>query len=621
MNRNRNFRGGGAGGATAAADEIWEVVERKFRGPPRGRGGNYRSYNNYQSHYYKGKAAEKMQHIGTKNIKASIREILLNYKDILTLTGEIKTRLQPQCCNCASSGAACVCAAPNSPGPLSPMSTASAAKFIETLMSWNIHEPFTLDPWLRKQLQRIRESDGYPILHWVFWPRGSTHPAEMKEFKNFARTEDDMIHTEALCLSLGSTPLELNAKKETAIDSLRNSFLRGNMSKITYERAHDLLTYPPDEVKLRVARSVINKIANVDQLEYVPILAWLVVVASTILSRVLTENLIALRKKVRDSDGFYTIVHNRITLMRILLSKGPLVKNHHTFDYFFNRLEEKSSNKKITGEQLSNKFTTELMRNCREFNYEFLTEDQKEQNVDIIGAIIGELVPFGDCGKISEDFVAVRFVTHPSVAMTCLIHIKKNHPKFKCAAEIIKSMEEQHQRTKDSMTRFQILSLLEMLHGKKLFAADIGKLHLEEKKGAPPDDDLDSDDIKSLISNPYDKKVSFRSLGKIKDTEAVSFNGKTWSIPPIDDMFYGLDTLFRESILAKNTDTLLEMIILRAAETINTKHQMEILLLYLTPKDLRTTIRAITKAKSAAIIELVHCDNPFASKVLEQFAL
>ena len=535
----------------------------------------------------------------TEIIKATIVSALKENSDIAELIVYAKDKLDGKA------------------GARSQLSKPAAAKFIETLISWSVHELFQ-DEWLRNELQKIHEADKQTVLHWAIWARWKTKPNEMteihaanteKKIPLFVRTEDDILETIKLCMVLGTTPVERNGVGETAFASLQKFYSKGNISEATYNKAYLNMTNPPEEVKQRICCMVANKIThnfntqrlqninrtttttereapkvpavNAKEVEktYVEMLSWLVEIDCERICRMILDNLVAFRKGVRDKDGYYVIVHERIKAFSDLLNKGPTVdgKSSDFKDFFASRRSSRID--------LINKFKHTLMTLCIKFSLALVIEGQ---NFDIIGAIIGEVASHSAAMEYASKLMKTK---NSSVGRTCLIHMKSKDAHFICDKKIITDMVDEYEKEKESCLKFHIIGTLQILTGKKLVSADISKLRLSfedsKKEGKTPqslsyqesddDSDKDSDDNEDKAddddkdigdgfeANPYFSKVIIMtSLKKLKVTEEIKLTPAGWVPTCVDDIAYGLEKLLSPS--KDNVDAVLEIYILRCAE-------------------------------------------------------
>jgi len=511
---------------------------------------------------------------------------------------------------------------------LSKLSSAPASKFLETMISWSLHEIFKMDESLLSKLRTAHESDGYKIIHWAVWPRYKTHPAELDEFPRFRRSEGDILETIKICLSVGSSPLDSNDKKdqygniirkESAIGSLIASYNKGYMSTSTFGSAYNLLTVLPDEAMWPICTQVVNLLSDdTDKnLRFGPIISWMVHSSTEVFCRALVKGLIELNKGARDMYGFYKKVHDNILLIHKLIKLGPSTEKNSDYAHYFTL-------NKIESDTLIANFNNVMLQVCCDL-------DLKEQrnkltrellNIDVIGAIIGEVGKQKD----SLEFCFDVFETYPMVAQTCLVHIKTNNQDFACPQEFINRLVDIHTQSKEGDVRFRVMTCLEKLVGRQLTATSLISLKsgkFEDIAPAIPDQwDEYSDDEEKVASDSTDyySQVNINAISKLKDSDKVEFTGTEYIPETIDDMMYGLSKVVESAISSGEEEQVMECIVFRAMECIRSDHQIAVFLQILEENKWLPKVQKIITTRGSEFLDNVKEDNPlWAEKVMDSF--
>jgi hypothetical protein len=519
---------------------------------------------------------------------------------------------------------------------LTKLPAVQAGKFHEVLISWSLHEIYKNEELLAK-LRKAHESDGYKIIHWVFWTYHKIHQDKMHEFKNFSRSEGDILETLKLCLKLGSSPLDTNDRRgESAIGSLIASFDKGLMSKATFEAAYDLLTSQDENNMARFCKSIANKITdNKDtNAKIAPIICWLVHRSISTFCDSTICNLTSLTNKARDTDGFYLAVKNYIDLIVKLLHLGLTSKDNRDFNRYFKLNVTTSS-------QLISKFITTMSKvsssiELDEYEKKVMEMSGNKFNLEVIGAIVGEVSTDDDTSEYSRSIVD----SYPMVAKTCLVHRKAVNAKFICPKDLVSGLASACVSATAGYIQFQITSSLQKILGRKLTSSDIkglGSVSQIDKKynddadvsdgihavddvdGADGDGDGD-DDIP--VTNPFEDRVNIEDIRKLKDSDEVKYNSSDGTYTPnfIDDMVYGLSRLVKEAKKNKTVSQLMEVIASHAMENIHSEGQINAFVKILTENNWLKMLQEVITKKGDALLENFESDSDWPKRVLEILA-
>ena len=538
---------------------------------------------------FKQKADSKS--LGIKNIKGAIRKGLMNYTGPTDLIAYVKSEL-------------------------SNLTGDDADKFLETTISWSLHEIFEQDSELLKRLKTIHTTGKHKIIHWALWPRYRTHPHELQDLANFTRTEQDILDTIKLCLDVKSDPLETNEKGESAIMSLTESFKKQLITAETYSAAYKLFTQPSTKNMESMCRNFVLQLSHsgntTKNIQKSPILSWMICCDPAIFCQVLVTVLVSYPSThYRDKNGFYKLIHDRIGHVESILKveqTGNKTSNHD-FDKFF-------AENYVSQEKLVAKFHKAILQLCLESDtnkLESLLIGGEEKinkiiNYEIIGAIIGEIADdqtvLSFCRTLKEKDIDVMRVL--------LVHKKHNTPKFNCPEDLVDKFVDAYKRTPESFSRFQIISGLEKILGRKI--SDIENMKRCINKESKPEV-TKTTNIKTMIT----LKVNIKGICRLKD-EQVTFDGQQYIPEFIDDVVYDLSKLYD---LAKENGTehhLSEMVIANAMETIISQKQIEAFVKILTDKSWITMIQSVVSQKGQQLLENIRLDNPeWAEKVMNAF--
>ena len=511
----------------------------------------------------------------------------------------------------------------------------SVAKFLETTISWSLHEIYD-DPELLELLKKAHESDGHKIVHWAVWSRYKTHPHELEELKSFDRTDDDILQTIRLCLRVGSSPLDVNTHQESAIGSLIASFKKGNLSKETFNAAYDILTEPSSEHMEKMCCNATNLIGEgmrskktriIKRVEtkytptkfWAPILSWMIYRDAMAFCKALVINLRDITKAARDPVGYYKSVHDRIVLISDILNEGPTNSENHDFDWFFEKHD-------ATPKELVQLFNKSMMKVCSQidFSKQISTITGDQLNIDIIGALVGEVAP--NAGVVLFSQAIMR--EHPSVAKTCLIHKKKANGKFKCTDQLISDLADQYSAASDGSTRFQILGTINLLTGTEHNNNSVIALRLSSSSSSSSSSSARPASCASSVVrapvvetamdvNPYLQKINFSKLLQLdKDGTTVACNNGTLSPEYIDDLAYGLSKQYDQSKKAGDTTRLFEAIAMNAMESLSSENQIHGLCQILVLNGWTSAVQDVIRTSGQEYLECVGSENPKWAKTI-----
>lgn len=515
------------------------------------------------------------------DVKGIINNMLSNFVDFESLTNAVKSELQN-------------------------MDTSSASFFLETLISLSLHEIF--DNELIEKIKIFYETDGHKFIHKAVWPQYKNKDIKNNKikFENLSRSDDDLYKTISLCLRAGLTPLDVNHLKETGIGSLINScYEKHVISEEVFNKAYDIMTTPTPENVKSMCTLMVNKIndcsENINK-KNAPIISWLINTSESVFCDTLIKNLIILTKGGRDSDGYYRKVHDTFVLMRKILKLGPTNDENREFDRYF------SLHPETTNEILWTNFINRMINIC----YDLDLENQKDKlNIDIIGAIIGEITTI----EKTISYCLKRFDNYPTVVITCLVHKKKGNQDFICPPVLVDKFVNLH-NTSISYIKFQIINCLEILFGRKI--KNISDLSTIESTKSTVNISINKD---IQIENPYDGKIDIQGILSLKD-EKIEFDDitKTYSPDIIDDVYYGLSKLIDSAKESKTIPQLMEVIISKAMEQIQSEKQIDAFVQIFKDNNWLPWMQELVSIKGVDLLASNKLDNPkYAEKVMDAF--
>jgi hypothetical protein len=118
------------------------------------------------------------------------------------------------------------------------------AKAIETVVSYSLHELITADRKIGQLIHTdlsvssgfgsIKERDGYNLFVWAVW----TRYGEKRSIANLFRTNEDVLKTVDILLSLNISPFRINAKKESIVGTMDVCLKDGKITQTTYDEMY-----------------------------------------------------------------------------------------------------------------------------------------------------------------------------------------------------------------------------------------------------------------------------------------------------------------------------------------------------------------------------------------------
>ncbi len=118
------------------------------------------------------------------------------------------------------------------------------AKAIETVVSYSLHEIISIDHKIGQLIHSdlsvssgfgsIKERDGYNLFVWAVW----TRYGEKRSIANLPRTNEDVLKTVDILLSLNINPFRINTQKESIVGTMDVCLKNGKITQNTYDEIY-----------------------------------------------------------------------------------------------------------------------------------------------------------------------------------------------------------------------------------------------------------------------------------------------------------------------------------------------------------------------------------------------
>lgn len=161
-------------------------------------------------------------------------------------------------------------------------------------------------------------SDGYPVIHWLFWPATLfLNNPKISHGQNMLKMLDYFINV------IGCSPLDTNKKGETAIMSLEQSVCEQNIDKKTADIFYNIMVCnPQDKIIEKMVRPIISKLSvdNIDNLSN-DVICWSICLKPSIFAKLFVNNLMTLKQT--HFKGIFSRVCELFNIVNGCLKKGP----------------------------------------------------------------------------------------------------------------------------------------------------------------------------------------------------------------------------------------------------------------------------------------------------------
>jgi hypothetical protein len=355
------------------------------------------------------------------------------------------------------------------------------------LAMFSLHEFFSVPSFIELAKKVVNIEVTYPIIHHALWPCYLEEPrlykpdgdqgrvAAQNVAKITKRTDDDVLQFVKICIEqFGYNALSTDVKhdvKETALQSMAESFKNKSIKKDTYDALYTLLTEPNDATIASISINLCNKfkISETIDKNFSVCLAWIVSQNASIFCDKLFGT-IMFATKVEATDNIYVVRTNMVTyLYNCLKNFEKKFAKETGFEKYF-------ENEKFDHAAVVKLFEKTMLEKCEFYlTNEEMNNDSRTVNKSLIAGIAAKF------GKLDD----LKFLTGKNVP--CSVFASAVAHKFHYCGKFNKShldlLEANSQDEKFTLSeRVMCIRAIEFVTKKKYSSDKFSKIHETNKE-------------------------------------------------------------------------------------------------------------------------------------------